>query len=213
MTVGHSTDGRWSQFSIVYFNQSINRYRQTHSRQRYRVQHNKKEVCHGYGKEAEGKMDIRRWMSTGSWQPRAPLTSCWRAWREAGPPGSRAGWDPTRLPWNLGHLRTENAPWRALPSAGVCRRDDGESVQRDRLSGYDNHTRKYVSTWMDSMSTGIMVFEGTAGADGKTITQTADYDDPVQGPMQWRSVTRGSWMDKTLCSKCTAPARAAKRRR
>jgi hypothetical protein len=58
------------------------------------------------------------------------------------------------------------------------------------FTGYDNHTRKYVSTWMDSMSTGIMVFEGTAGADGKTITQTARFDDPVRGPMQWRSVTR-----------------------
>ena len=58
------------------------------------------------------------------------------------------------------------------------------------FTGYDNHTKKYVSTWMDSMSTGIMVFEGTAGADGKTITQTARFDDPVQGPMQWRSVTR-----------------------
>jgi hypothetical protein len=57
-------------------------------------------------------------------------------------------------------------------------------------TGYNNHTRKYVSTWMDSMSTGIMVFEGTSGADGKTITQTARFDDPVQGPMQWRSVTR-----------------------
>jgi len=58
------------------------------------------------------------------------------------------------------------------------------------FTGYDNHTGKYVSTWMDSMSTGIMVFEGTAGADGKTITQTARFDDPVRGPMQWRTVTR-----------------------
>jgi hypothetical protein len=33
-------------------------------------------------------------------------------------------------------------------------------------------------------------FEGTAGADGKTIMQTARYDDVVQGPMQFRSVTR-----------------------
>lgn len=54
--------------------------------------------------------------------------------------------------------------------------------------GYDNHTGKYVSTWMDTMGTAIMYFEGTADADG-TITQTASYDDPVQGPMQWRSVT------------------------
>jgi hypothetical protein len=58
------------------------------------------------------------------------------------------------------------------------------------ITGYDNHTRKYVSTWMDSMSTGIYFFEGTASADGKTITQESHYDDPVKGPMKWRSVTR-----------------------
>ena len=58
------------------------------------------------------------------------------------------------------------------------------------FNGYDNHTGKYVSTWMDTMSTAILYFEGTAGADGKTITQTARYDDSVQGPMLWRSVTR-----------------------
>ncbi len=56
--------------------------------------------------------------------------------------------------------------------------------------GYDNHTEKYVSTWMDSMSTTVMVFEGSADADGGTITQTSRYDDPIKGPMEWRSVTR-----------------------
>lgn len=40
------------------------------------------------------------------------------------------------------------------------------------------------------MSTTILYFEGTAGADGKTITQTARYDDVVQGPMQFRSLIR-----------------------
>jgi hypothetical protein len=58
------------------------------------------------------------------------------------------------------------------------------------LAGYDNHTKKYVSTWMDSMGTAILFFEGTASADGKTITQEARYDDPIKGPMKWRSVTR-----------------------
>ena len=57
-------------------------------------------------------------------------------------------------------------------------------------TGYDNHTKKYVSTWMDSMGTAILFFEGTAGADGKTITQESHYDDPIKGPMKWRSVTR-----------------------
>ncbi len=58
------------------------------------------------------------------------------------------------------------------------------------LIGYDNHIKKYVSTWIDSMSTGIYYFEGTASTDGKTITQECSYDDPVRGPMVWRSVTK-----------------------
>ena len=56
--------------------------------------------------------------------------------------------------------------------------------------GYDNHKGKYVSTWMDTMGTGIYYFEGTASGDGRTINQTCNYDDPVQGPVKWRSVTR-----------------------
>jgi hypothetical protein len=58
------------------------------------------------------------------------------------------------------------------------------------ITGYDNHTKKYISTWMDSMGSGILYFEGTAGADGKTITQQSRHDDPFRGPMKWRSVTR-----------------------
>jgi hypothetical protein len=58
------------------------------------------------------------------------------------------------------------------------------------LIGYDNHTKKYVLTWIDSMSTGIYYFEGTANVDGKTITQESSYDDPVRGPTVWRSVTK-----------------------
>jgi hypothetical protein len=58
------------------------------------------------------------------------------------------------------------------------------------LLGYDNYTKKYVSTWIDSMSTGIYYFEGTASVDGRTITQESSYDDPVRGPVVWRSVTR-----------------------
>jgi hypothetical protein len=66
----------------------------------------------------------------------------------------------------------------------------GEPFTGINLIGYDNHTKKYVSTWIDSMSTGIYYFEGTAGADGKTIMQESSYDDPVKGPTVWRSVTR-----------------------
>ncbi|OGP14312.1 MAG: hypothetical protein A2052_09510 [Deltaproteobacteria bacterium GWA2_54_12] len=58
------------------------------------------------------------------------------------------------------------------------------------FTGYDNHTRKFVSTWMDSTSTAIWYFEGPIEADGKSFTQKSRYDDPVRGPMEWRSVCR-----------------------
>jgi hypothetical protein len=58
------------------------------------------------------------------------------------------------------------------------------------ITGYDNHAGKYVSIWIDSMDTGIYFFEGTAAADGKTITQEGRYDDPIKGPMKYRTVIR-----------------------
>ena len=58
------------------------------------------------------------------------------------------------------------------------------------LLGFDNHTKKYVSTWIDSMSTGIYYFEGTSDTNGKSITQECHFNDPFKGPAVWRSVTR-----------------------
>ena len=43
---------------------------------------------------------------------------------------------------------------------------------------------------MDSMGTGIYYMEGTASADGKTITQKGQYDDPIEGSMRLRGVTK-----------------------
>lgn len=56
------------------------------------------------------------------------------------------------------------------------------------FTGYDNHTRKFVSTWMDSLGTALFVLEGPFNADGKSFTQRCRYDDPIKGPMEWRSV-------------------------
>ena len=49
--------------------------------------------------------------------------------------------------------------------------------------GYDNVTKKYVGTWMDSMSTGIMRTTGQADKSGKTMTMTGSAADPVTGKM------------------------------
>lgn len=58
------------------------------------------------------------------------------------------------------------------------------------FTGYDNHTKKFVSTWIDNMGTAVYLFEGPASADGKSFTQRCRYDDPVRGPMEWRSVCK-----------------------
>jgi len=108
--------------------------------------------------------------------------------------------------WNTktkGWMEPDKPP---METTGTCEQKmllDGRYLQQEytgdmmgspftgiNLIGYDNHTKKYVSTWIDSMSTGIYYFEGTASADGKTISQKSSYDDPVRGPMVWRSVTR-----------------------
>ena len=56
------------------------------------------------------------------------------------------------------------------------------------VHGYDNLTKKYVTTWMDSMGTGIFVMDGTASPDGKTITLHGSHKDPMGGVMKHRAV-------------------------
>ena len=48
-------------------------------------------------------------------------------------------------------------------------------------TGYDNTKKKFVGTWIDSMSTGIMRSEGTADPTGKVITAQAVGSDPLTG--------------------------------
>lgn len=66
----------------------------------------------------------------------------------------------------------------------------GHSFTRIGITGYENHTMTYVSTWMDSMGTGIFFMQGTASVDGKIITQTGSHNDPIEGLMELRAVTR-----------------------
>lgn len=66
----------------------------------------------------------------------------------------------------------------------------GEAFSGINLIGFDNQSKKFVSIWVDTMSTGIYYFEGKASPDGKSITQESHYDDPDKGPVIWRSVTR-----------------------
>jgi hypothetical protein len=140
----------------------------------------------------EGKLDMQAMMEI---------------YKKAGTPG-----DPHKLLARLeGSWLTRSKGWMdpdapPMESTGECEQKmlfDGRYLQQVYtgdmmgapfsgicLLGYDNHTGKYQSTWIDSMSTGIYFFEGTASADNRTITQECSYDDPVKGPCLWRTVTR-----------------------
>jgi uncharacterized protein DUF1579 len=50
-------------------------------------------------------------------------------------------------------------------------------------TGYDNVQKKYVGTWMDSMSTGVMTSSGKMDGDGKTFSMTGSMADPMTGKM------------------------------
>jgi hypothetical protein len=64
------------------------------------------------------------------------------------------------------------------------------------MMGFDNVTGKYWSTWNDSMSTGIMVTEGTCDADKKACQFTGSWNDPVRKtPVKARMTTR--WTSPT----------------
>src|SRR5689334_10618892 len=56
------------------------------------------------------------------------------------------------------------------------------------ISGYDNLRKRYVSTWIDTMGTGIFTMEGTASADGKTITLRGQHAELGGGHMTHRAV-------------------------
>ena len=140
----------------------------------------------------EGKMDMQAMMEVyqklgtpgtphkmlaklaGSW------TTKTRAWMEPDkPPMEGTGTCEQKMLFEGRYLQQEyTGEMMGSPFTGI------------NLIGYDNHTKKYVSAWIDSMSTGIYYFEGTASADGRTITQESRYDDPIKGPVKWRSVTK-----------------------
>jgi len=64
------------------------------------------------------------------------------------------------------------------------------------MRGFDNVSGKYWSTWTDSMSTGLMVSEGTCDAK-QSCTFTGSWNDPIKkGPVKARMTSR--WTSPTI---------------
>lgn len=67
----------------------------------------------------------------------------------------------------------------------------GQSFTGQGTTGYDNLKKKYVSSWIDNMSTGLMVAEGTYDTNSKTFTTTGDCPDVNAGKyVHSRSVSK-----------------------
>ncbi|WP_447980096.1 DUF1579 domain-containing protein [Candidatus Nitrospira bockiana] len=126
-------------------------------------------------------------------------------WKKLAMPGdphkqlaSLAGsWTTTTKEW----MEPDKPPTESTGSAELKTLFDGRFLQQDftstmmgqpysgmGITGYDNLRKRYVSTWIDSMGTGIFTMEGTASADGKTITLKGSHPEPGGGQMTHRAV-------------------------
>ncbi len=57
----------------------------------------------------------------------------------------------------------------------------GSMFEGHELFGYDNMKQKYFLGWIDSMSTGLSLEEGTCSTDGKVIRLSGEHRDPSHG--------------------------------
>lgn len=74
----------------------------------------------------------------------------------------------------------------------------GQPFTGHGMTGYDNVSGKWWSTWNDSMSTGLMVSEGTCDANN-ACTFTGSWNDPVtKGKVTARMETRWTSPDTEL---------------
>jgi hypothetical protein len=108
-----------------------------------------------------------------------------KSWHEPGGPAMEETGTATRKMMLDGRVLVEdvNSSMMGTPFTG------------HGMTGYDNVSGKYWSTWTDSMSTGVMVSEGTCDAQ-KACTFTGSWNDPIKkGPVKARMTSR--WTSPT----------------
>lgn len=111
--------------------------------------------------------------------------------------GLAGSWTTTSKEW----MDPGKPPMKSTGSADMKMLLDGRFLQQEfngdmmgqsytgiGISGYDNLSKRYVTVWFDSMGTGIFTMEGTASADGKTITLKGKHAEPGGGQMTHRAV-------------------------
>ena len=109
-----------------------------------------------------------------------------RSWMDPNAPPSEETGTATRSMALDGRVRVETSSSSMM----------GAPFTGHGMTGYDNVTGKYWSTWNDSMSTGLMVSQGTCDAK-QSCTFTGSWNDPItKGPVTARMTSR--WTSPTI---------------
>jgi len=94
------------------------------------------------------------------------------------PPSESTGTSTARAVMGGRYVVTDHTGKMQMPGP------DGKMMEMEfkgmAVEGYDNVKKKFVSSWIDNMGTGIMNSEGTYDADSKTLTYNAEYE-PMPG--------------------------------
>ncbi len=106
-------------------------------------------------------------------------------------------WGTTTKEW----MEPNKPPTESTGSAEMKMLLDGRFLQQDyvgqmmgkpftgfEITGYDNLLKKYFTSWMSTMGTNIFMMEGSASADGKTITLKGKHAEPGGGYMTHRAI-------------------------
>jgi len=108
-----------------------------------------------------------------------------KSWHEPGGPAMEETGTATRTITLGGRVLVEDVTGMMM----------GSPYTGHGMTGYDNVTGKYWSLWTDTMSTGVMVCEGTCDAQ-KACTFTGTWNDPIKmGPIKSRMTSR--WTSPT----------------
>ena len=122
----------------------------------------------------------RRWPRPGSYDCKV------KSWHAPGAPPTEEGGTATRKMALDGRVLIEDFSTSMM----------GMPFKGQGMHGYDNVTGKHWSTWVDSMSTGVMISEGTCDAQG-ACTFTGTYNDAIKkAPATMRMTSR--WTSPTV---------------
>jgi hypothetical protein len=138
-------------------------------------------------------------MKKGEGQSMPNMDEMMKKWKEVSTPGAAH----KQLEAMAGTWKVETKSWMAGPgsepsvSSGTATMHmvlGGRFLQQDMtgsmmdmpfngmgLTGYDNFKKKYVSFWIDNMSTSMATMEGEMDKDGKSCTYWGVMDEPMTG--------------------------------